>query len=1344
MMAFFINIALLLLNLTLILSTCGATEFYVRPTEPTNTSCPAQPCLTLSQYINDSDHYFISNTAFLFLSGIHRIDTPVIIEDVYNISLVRYGDGGGGEYPHVVYRLQYCQCSQQSVGAQCAGCTAFQFQNVTVIHVEGLMVEVESPNDSISIVGLGFGNVTHLIVKDCKISSNITQSGSEGNVWGIILLQTRFVDITSITSLGNISVYNSHNATIRNTTFEGSELHITDTENTEISNMVLTNPPNDGISLKTTVNILIHKVTIINPNVHGVRMENTLNTHVMDTTITDCGDNSITVDNANKTLIVNTYMMYSHCKGIDISESNNVQIYNTVIHNTSNCAGINVYTSDSISIVNTSITNSKQEGVLGFNITNTSLVNTDIEASGISGVYIMAAYHTNIVESRIVGSGHGNGLTLSYSTDTVVADVVVTGSILVLNCTWTNFSNISVKNVTKQYGIWVNASTGATFSNSSFTGLSFPISDISNLPAVIVLYQSSSIYFSQCSFFKNPVSALKAVASRLTLLENVTFTGNRASKGAAITFQQNSVMTLTANSSVVFEDNHATTAGGALYIDSNPYYTQDDNGDIVLRSDCILEVDGEGRDDTFVFVNNSAEYGGDVLFGGQLGIATTSSGTSCLREFKKLSRMEQSNPLSIISSQPSRVCICNERGIPDCETVFDTIMQPIFSGQTINIPAVVVGQDLGAVAGSVFAQFSQTNKNNGHNKSNYYINNNRNNSYNNGSNFQLVPWQHTQGVSQYQCNQLSYTIFSHLDSREEVHAVLVLSAAEMNNVSQVLNNDTVSQSIAQYEKFLHNKSAYFPQDFLMFPVYVNITLLPCPVGFTLTRPRYRCDCNKELRQLHGVTCSIQNQTIGHSGLVWIGPLHNASHGTVGVVSAAYCPFLFCKDQEINVSVADFNPDVQCNYDHSGTLCGGCRSGLSLALGSNQCLPCTNSYLALLIPFAVAGVVLVLLIKALDLTVSYGLLNGLIFYSNIVHSIGFIFIPRDQTNPLTIFIAWTNLDLGIETCFFDGLTAYWKTWLQFLFPLYIWGISGIIILSAKHIGFVAKLMGNNSVPVLATLFLLSYAKLLRMIISVLSYSVLEYPQSQKVVWSLDGNIDFLGSQHLPLFVAAVAVLLILWLPYTLLLLLGQWLHKCNNRMVKYILLKLMPFLDAYYGPLKGTHRYWFGLLLLLRAMIFVIHALVPSDNPSAVVFSISVTAAVLLALSCLSLGFYRSRYVSAFEMIMFSNLMLLSITKLYTLTSHGNGTDISYLFIGAAFIQFCLLLLFQLTSVLRPCVSEWALKRGWLCKHQDPVNEEDWEPYEQAALLRNTMNEENERNDEESIPICDHDIPTYGI
>ena len=183
-----------------------------------------------------------------------------------------------------------------------------------------------------------------------------------------------------------------------------------------------------------------------------------------------------------------------------------------------------------------------------------------------------------------------------------------------------------------------------------------------------------------------------------------------------------------------------------------------------------------------------------------------------------------------------------------------------------------------------------------------------------------------------------------------------------------------------------------------------------------------------------------------------------------------------------------NPDSQCNYNHSGILCGACQPGLSLALGSERCLPCTNKYLALLIPFTLAGPVLVGFIKLLDLTVSQGTFNGLIFYANVIQANYYIFLPSKSTNILSIFIAWLNLDLSVETCFVEGLDAYYKTWLQFVFPFYIWSIAGLIIILSKYSRRVAKVMGNNSVPVLATLFLLSYAKLFRIIITALSYII----------------------------------------------------------------------------------------------------------------------------------------------------------------------------------------------------------------------------------------------------------------
>ena len=80
-------------------------------------------------------------------------------------------------------------------------------------------------------------------------------------------------------------------------------------------------------------------------------------------------------------------------------------------------------------------------------------------------------------------------------------------------------------------------------------------------------------------------------------------------------------------------------------------------------------------------------------------------------------------------------------------------------------------------------------------------------------------------------------------------------------------------------------------------------------------------------------------------------------------------------------------------------------------------------MALILPFALAGVVLVAVLLLLNLSVAVGTVNGLIFYANVVQVNRSIFFPLGKTNILTVFIAWLNLDLGIETCIYDGMDAY---------------------------------------------------------------------------------------------------------------------------------------------------------------------------------------------------------------------------------------------------------------------------------------------------------------------------------
>ena len=220
-----------------------------------------------------------------------------------------------------------------------------------------------------------------------------------------------------------------------------------------------------------------------------------------------------------------------------------------------------------------------------------------------------------------------------------------------------------------------------------------------------------------------------------------------------------------------------------------------------------------------------------------------------------------------------------------------------------------------------------------------------------------------------------------------------------------------------------------------------------------------------------------------------------------------CPSYYCKTGEVTLSLE--NPDTQCDLNRSGLLCGECATNHSLMLGSSRCHICPNTYLALLLPFAAAGIALVVFLSILRLTVATGMINSVILYANFVQINRSIFLPTDSTrNILTVFIAWMNLDLGFETCFYDGMTAYAQTLLQFAFPLYVWMLMGLIIVTCRYSVTLSKLIGHNPIAVLATLLLMSYNKVLKIMIDVYSFAPLDYPQhNMRLVWFKDANVTF---------------------------------------------------------------------------------------------------------------------------------------------------------------------------------------------------------------------------------------------
>ena len=331
----------------------------------------------------------------------------------------------------------------------------------------------------------------------------------------------------------------------------------------------------------------------------------------------------------------------------------------------------------------------------------------------------------------------------------------------------------------------------------------------------------------------------------------------------------------------------------------------------------------------------------------------------------------------------------------------------------------------------------------------------------------------------------------------------------------------------------------------------------------------------------------------------------------------------------------------------------------------------------MLPFTFAGVVLVGCMIFLNLTVSMGTINGLIFYANIVRANTAIFFPGKAANTfLSWFIAWLNLDLGIEMCFYDGFDAYAKTWMQLIFPVYIWVLVSIIIISSKYSAKVAKFFGRNGVQVLATLLFLSYAKLLQVTITIFQPAQLTYLESntKKVVWNYDGNLDYLRGKHLLLFVTAVLFFILFFIPYTLILFGIQALQWYSHCKLFFWVNSFKPLLDAYTGPYKDKHYYWTGLLLLIRIAIVFLLSTDYLGNHALHLLSIIIVTVCLLAYLASIGGVYKLWPLNLMEYSFILNLAILTAGNMYCLLINTETYLVSQVSVSIALITTMLIIL----------------------------------------------------------------------
>ena len=760
-----------------------------------------------------------------------------------------------------------------------------------------------------------------------------------------------------------------------------------------------------------------------------------------------------------------------------------------------------------------------------------------------------------------------------------------------------------------------------TINNNSCSWISH-VNNSTFLQPSAVRTEFVTLILNNVNIINNNATGLLAYRTVILIISDSTsiFHNNTGIDGGGLAMYGESYLVFQENSILNFTNNKAMNKGGAIFV-----YT------ILPNFPCFYQYsDGTPPQSTkAICTGNNAEIAGTVLFGGDQNCLIFINPYNNTDYFNMTFNYSTQTGPSVISSEPTDVCFCDDSNTINCSQT--QLTMTAYPGEEINISVVTVGQRDGVAPGLLKIQPLDLKS------APVGI-------------YNTIPMN---------CTTIAFT---------PIHDNYSLSIAGSNGYSSTM--------------------------------ILNINKTDCPLGFHLSKKNGACDCEdvKRINPLveKDITCDAATNTLSRLGDIWIGNISKC------IIVQTPCPLDYCDSAKANFTFADL--DSQCAKNRNGTLCGGCKNNFSLALGSNNCIECNEfSYLALIIPFAAAGFGLVALLMVLNLTVSIGTINGFIFYASIVkisESTG-IFFPNGPIPVLSQFIAWLNLDLGIETCFYPGMTAYAKVWLQFVFPLYIWFIIATIIVLCRYSTWLSNKIGGNVVQVLATLILLSFTKIFRTFAPALTWVELSCEKNVTTVWYVDGNIQYFSSQHYTLMAAAVLFLL-LAVPYTLALLFDAVIEKYLTRIrcFRRQWIKFKPFVDAYHGPYKDNCRFWTGLLLLVR-MSFTLASL-HLDTYATLVF-ITTSTSVLLSLMVFFGGVYQKNYLNILECLSLLNLALLSaIYNPWYVGVKDWRVNVTIISVSAAFAMFIGVIIYHTFICVKKlkCLKKFANTRS----NSDPESE----------------------------------------
>ena len=698
----------------------------------------------------------------------------------------------------------------------------------------------------------------------------------------------------------------------------------------------------------------------------------------------------------------------------------------------------------------------------------------------------------------------------------------------------------------------------------------------------------SSVSFEGTSnnFSSQSGSVVQAFNTDIYLKGTQHFYKNRANHGAAVNLQQSSRLYIYHHSKTLFEENHALFYGGAIYAEHNTNL-------FANREICAIQLVNENNKSdinaAIKFINNSAILAGNSIYAAplyQCSQQTLHPNEINLFNLNIFSFNDKAdNGLPSVASTPVKVCFCNQTSNTSSKqcTQQEHAKTVAYPGSIVKYTLFVCDLNGTFTYGNVEAQFGKLRM------------------YNKNVNDLIPLSQRIQPVYSNICTELTYTIQSQL---LEDKVLLELHFAVVGYIANL---------------------------------QVDLTIMPhCPSGFSINNEADICECNPFLRQYGIEHCDIQSLTIVVPKGVWIGKKNG------DVIFSPNCPPGYCINERSAQTISITNMDDLCRGNRHGILCGKCRKGYSLVMGSDDCYKCTNITIIYEIPiYLLGGVVFVLLLYIFKFTIDVGTIGGLVFWFDIF---SMVILNPYKTGTLGrisfIILSALNYCLFAPVCLWNGLDSLSKAAVQFFFPLYLWFLVGIIILASSYSSTISNWAVGSSVQVLATLMYFSYSKVLFASINIILPTKVYYNNNfdPSLVWYFDGEIMYGESiVHLVLVIVSLLAVCMFTLPglfigfFSAMLLRSRcFTHYCR------------PFVNAFQGPYKSGMHYWFGLRL---AVMCLLQLLIPLLGATKMQVFVSAIILIVFALIQASQMPFQNTIINFLDLWFVFLLVLASVTLL---------------------------------------------------------------------------------------------------